>query len=59
MINQYTKEWADLFYNNGMIGSAGGTVCMAATEQGLRILTVRNPEGWVLHPVGESGVGKG
>ena len=59
MINQYTKEWADLFYNNGMIGGAGGAVWMAATEQGLRILTVRNPEGWVLHPAWESGVSKG
>ena len=59
VVNQYTKEWADLFYNNGMIGGAGGTVWMAATEQGLRILTVRNPEGWVLYPAGERGVSKG
>lgn len=59
MINQYTKEWADLFYNNGMIGAAGGAVWLAPTEKGLCIVTVQNPVGWSLHPVGESGINKG
>ena len=58
-VNQYTKEWADLFYNNGMIGAAGGAVWLAATEQGLRVMTVQDSDGWSVHPVGESGIGKG
>ena len=59
MINQSTKGWADLFYHNGMIGAAGGAVWLAPTEKGLCIVTVQNPAGWSLHPVGERGINKG
>jgi len=56
MVNRYTKEWADLITNDGLIGAAGGAVWMAPMEDGIRIFTVQNAEGWSICPVGEPGI---
>lgn len=57
--NRYTKEWADLFYNDGMIGGAGGAIWMAVTEEGLSVMTVQNSEGWSIRPAGGNGISVG
>ena len=59
MINQYTKERADLFYSDGLIGAAGGHVWMVALEEGLAVMTVQNPEGGSIRPVGGIGISAG
>lgn len=59
MVNRYTKEWADLITNDGLIGAAGGAVWMAPLEDGIRIFTVQNAEGWSIRPVGEPGITAG
>jgi len=59
MINRYTKEWADLITNDGLIGAAGGAVWMAPLESEIQIFTVQNPEGWSIRPVGIPGITAG
>lgn len=45
MVNQYTKERADLFPDNGMVGGAGGAIWFALTESdGIKVFTVQNSE---------------
>lgn len=45
MANQYTKERADLFTSNGMVGGAGGAIWFALTEdEGIKVFTVQNSE---------------
>jgi len=57
--NQYTRERADLFTNDGMIGAAGGAVWFAPLEDGLTIFTVQNDEGRSFRQDVPPGVGKG
>ena len=45
--------------NDGLIGAAGGAVWMAPLEDGIRIFTVQNAEGWSIRPVGEPGITAG
>jgi len=56
MIHRYTLERADLFYNDGLIGAAGGFVWMVALEDGLAVMTVQNPEGGSIRPAGGFGI---
>ena len=43
MANQYTKDRADLFPDNGMVGAAGGAIWFALTEEsGIKVFTVQN-----------------
>lgn len=45
MVNQYDKERADLFPDNGMVGGAGGAIWFALTENdGIKVFTVQNSE---------------
>lgn len=59
MVNRYTKEWADLITNDGLIGAAGGAIWMAPLENGIRIFTVQNSEGWSIRPAAGSGITAG
>ena len=59
MVNRYTEEWADLITNDGLIGAAGGAIWMAPLEDGIRIFTVQNPEGWSIRPAAGSGITAG
>lgn len=44
--NQYTENWADLFYHDGAVGAAGGAVWFSLVEDGrAEIITLQNPEG--------------
>jgi hypothetical protein len=56
MVNRYTKEWADLITNDGLIGAAGGAIWMAPLGDGIRIFTVQNSEGWSIRPAAGSGI---
>ena len=45
MANQHTKERADLFPDNGMVGGAGGAIWFALTEgDGIKVFTIQNNE---------------
>lgn len=46
MANQYTKERADLFAHDGMVGAAGGAIWFALAEGGIRVFTVQNSDGY-------------
>lgn len=59
MINQYTKERSDLFATDGLIGAAGGSIWMAALEDGMAVMTIQNPEGGSLRPTGGIGISEG
>lgn len=59
MINQYTKERSDLFATDGLIGAAGGSIWMAALEDGMAVMTIQNPEGGSLRPAGGIGISEG
>ena len=52
MINRYTQERSDLFASDGLIGAAGGSIWMAALEDGMAVMTIQNPEGGSLRPTG-------
>lgn len=46
LTSQYTKEHADLFPDNGMVGAAGGAIRFALTkENGIKVFTVQNSDG--------------
>ena len=44
MANRYDMEQADLIPDNGMVGAAGGAVWFMPTDDGMRVVTVQNPE---------------
>jgi len=42
MVTRYDMERADLFWNAGLVGAAGGCIWFAPVEDGIRVFTVQN-----------------